>query len=592
MSNSVDHIMGEARIIMENIKRYKKIYIVLQLLVVICASVLFNAIQWSNIQSRKRFVFSIFVLGSIVVSPFFLMQIKKNIYFWIEIKQKLLSFWNENKKKSIFFLIGGLSGSICISLLISKILKCSGYKTKFWIALFVLVFGIYIYREFLINRIHILFFCSMLLVGSLYVCEFPPIVGISWDDEIHYARALKVASIFDGVNYEADHKIISEYLDNMGTHNCYDVLSRETYLNEVEKVYRQKKNTETELGTWGIFSISYVPSAVGILIARGLNLNFRHMFMLGKFLNLLMYILITTLAIRKIPYGKILMTVIGMIPTMTFMASSYSYDPWVMSWILLGYAYFVDVICANKANKEKELIIAAVCITIGCLPKAIYFALLFPLMLVGEKSVQNDKKRKICKIVVGICIIVLVASFLLPMLIHGAGSGDARGGADVNSTEQIKFILYHPMQYFQIWFEFIKNYISINTSHDLVLFAYAGFGQYYGVAMATILVVAVLDRIRICERKISLKITVAGTLLLIMLLVPTALYISFTAVGSSTIEGCQPRYILPVLFPAFIFLPSDNIQNNINIKLFRMVPICIMLFVLLNSLYFNMVSIL
>lgn len=56
----------------------------------------------------------------------------------------MLSFWNENKKKNIFFLIGGLSGSIFISLLISKILKCSGYKTKFWIALFVLVFGIYI----------------------------------------------------------------------------------------------------------------------------------------------------------------------------------------------------------------------------------------------------------------------------------------------------------------------------------------------------------------------------------------------------------------------------------------------------------------
>ena len=80
MNDSVKYITGEARIIKENIKQYKKIYIVLQLLVVICASVLFNAIQWSNIQSRKRFVFSIFVLGSIVVSPFFLMQIKKYLF--------------------------------------------------------------------------------------------------------------------------------------------------------------------------------------------------------------------------------------------------------------------------------------------------------------------------------------------------------------------------------------------------------------------------------------------------------------------------------------------------------------------------------
>lgn len=576
---------------MENLKRYKKLYMLIQIVMIILAVIFYKAINWSSARTIKRMGFDVIILGVIILSPFLLINTQKIVDLLVTMWEKTVCFFENNKKRNIIFIILVIVGSLMLSLIGRDIAQWSGYRFKFWEVVFLLVLSVLFYHKLFSNKIHVFFFCSMMLIGSLFVCEYPSVVGVSWDDQIHYARALKLANSFDGVNYEADVKIISE-VEIAFSQYCYDAELRAAYMNDVEELYSQKVISENDLGTLGIYSVSYIPSAIGILIARGLDLNFRHMFMLGKLFNLLMYVVLVTLAIRKTPYGKVLMTVVGMIPTMIFMAASYSYDPWVVGWSLLGYAYYIHVISDNRNDNNKSLIISAVCITIGCLPKAVYFPLLIPLLFVGKKIIQNDKKRKIAKTAVVFCIMVLIGSFLLPMLMHGAGTGDVRGGADVNSAEQIRFILHHPVQYFMIWLNFIKDYIGVNNCQNLVFFAYAGYGKCYGLVMAVILSVGILDRMNTSDNKMTIKGITVLSLIAILLLVPTALYISFTAVASSTIAGCSYRYIIPVIFPALLFSVSDNIINNINPKLFRLLPCGIMSLVLLYSLYANIVYLL
>lgn len=553
------------------------------------AAVFLKAINWENNIYLKKILLDICIALCMIISPLFMIANSKFVDSIQRIKQRVNTFLTANKKRNIIFLVLLVLTSIAVYCVGTSLMDWSKYRCIFWIGASLFIFIVIFYHDSLAKNVHILFFCSVMIIGSLYVCEYPSIVGISWDDEIHYARTLKLANVFDGVYYEADTKIISEYAENIYSHNCYDLASRNAYMKDVEEVYSQKLISETPVGTAGIYSITYIPSAIGIVIARGLGLNFRHTFMLGKLFNLLIYVLLVTLAIRKTPYGKVLMTVVGMIPTIIFMAASYSYDPWVLGWSLLGYAYFIHVICNSKDDNDKDLIISAICITIGCLPKAVYFPFVIPLLFVGKEKIKNDHNRVIAKIIVAICILFLVGSYLLPMLIHGAGVGDTRGGDAVNATEQIKFILHHPYQYFMIWLNFIKSYIGVINCQYLVAFAYAGFGQYYGIVMAIILSVGILDRIEVSENRIMIKGVTVFSLIMIMVLVPTALYISFTAVASPTIAGCQYRYIIPVIFPALLFSVSDNITNSINPKLFRLVPSGIMSLILLYSLYTNVV---
>ena len=44
-----------------------------------------------------------------------------------------------------------------------------------------------------------------------------------------------------------------------------------------------------------------------------------------------------------------------------------------------------------------------------------------------------------------------------------------------------------------------------------------------------------------------------------IIIVAFTFYLAFTPVGANTINGCQPRYILPVLIPFMYFIVPDGI---------------------------------
>ena len=51
-------------------------------------------------------------------------------------------------------------------------------------------------------------------------------------------------------------------------------------------------------------------------------------------------------------------------------------------------------------------------------------------------------------------------------------------------------------------------------------------------------------------------------------LVATSLYIAFTPVRSGTIAGCQPRYIIPLLFPLLTVLANPGIVLKIKRQIY------------------------
>ena len=59
--------------------------------------------------------------------------------------------------------------------------------------------------------------------------------------------------------------------------------------------------------------------------------------------------------------------------------------------------------------------------------------------------------------------------------------------------------------------------------------------------------------------KLGTLILSAGTLCLVC----TALYISFSSVGAETIDGVQPRYLLPMMLTSLLMLKPNYIRNPI-----------------------------
>ena len=107
-----------------------------------------------------------------------------------------------------------------------------------------------------------------------------------------------------------------------------------------------------------IYCIDYLPMALVMKLCKGFSLPWGIMFTLGKLGNLLVYGLLMYEAIKRTPVGKVMMSIIGLLPSSLFMACTYSYDPWVMGWLYLGAACFLKEEHINNIERmERKMVI-------------------------------------------------------------------------------------------------------------------------------------------------------------------------------------------------------------------------------------------
>ncbi len=87
-----------------------------------------------------------------------------------------------------------------------------------------------------------------------------------------------------------------------------------------------------------ISTIAYIPCALGLWLGRLLSLPLLTCFALGRLFNLFAYVVVTAIAILYIPKWKSLIATVALLPYAVYLASNYSYDPWVTGFLLLAVA--------------------------------------------------------------------------------------------------------------------------------------------------------------------------------------------------------------------------------------------------------------
>lgn len=564
--------------ILGNVKERKKQYVAALLCTVVMSYIFLNSFYWpyQGIGERKILV-GLITLLMLIVLPVTIIGVD---YFYYSLKNVAMKI-EKNKKTLLFF-----GASLIFVTLIAYILAflygsftISEFNKKIF---YTLIAGLYLsvcvifFLKETFKRIEILFCMFALILGVFSISITPARVGISWDDEIHYERALELSNVLNGVMYKADQINIEEYATNIYAHSCFDRTTEETYLGKLNESYEKKEIISREFTYYKITSITSIPSAMGIIFARGLGLSYVSVFNMGRLFNLLAYTVLICLAIKRVRYGKVLIATIGLIPTTIFMASSYSYDSWVTGFTVLGFSYFFAALQDEHVLRTRDIIMIVGAIWMGCLPKAIYFPILFPLLFMPRHKFKSEKQKKMYYIAIITAGVFLVATFLLPMFINGVGTGDARGGSAVNSTEQVKFILQYPVTYAKVLLKFLSQYFSIGSAGAMLeRFAYVGEGVGYGTVSILLAVLAYLDRGQKEKNYISVKVTSLLGCGIAIILATTALYISFTAVGLDTIAGMQGRYLVPTIYPALYSIGVGGTEHKIDKKVFASVPMIV-----------------
>lgn len=578
-----------------NSKSKRTVYFIILLTMMIMMAIFLNSFYWpyEEVSKRKLLVWIIAGFGVIVfpllcVKINFLYQYVQNIICRVEtLMQKI-----KQNSKVILLLLLGIAFSIGIAYVAAEVMcqyvMHSPYNSKLF-ELFVGLFSITVLICFLGRNAHkqqaIIFLIISLIMGGTSLSVMPNRVGISWDDEIHYKRTLEISNLLNGIMYVADERNIIEYADNIYGRQGYDRESATQYEQELETSYEFKEWNSHKFREYGIWSLSYIPAAIGIMLARGLGFSYIGVFNMGRMFNLLAYALLIYFAIKRLKYGKVLIATIGLIPTSLFMAASYSYDWWVTGFTILGFSYFFAELQDEETLKIKNVLIIIGSVLLGCLPKAIYFPILFPLLFMPKKKFKNVKQRQMFYFLVIGAGVLLVASFMLPMLFNGTGTGDARGGAEVNATEQIRYILQNPVEFIKMLFNFLKYYVSPqSTGPMLQRLAYMGEGEFYGIVSVILVVVAFLDRGDMCEVHPVVRIAGITGCAVALVLSTTALYVSFTAVGADTVAGMQGRYMIPFIFPTLYCMGVGGVQHKINKNAF----VCVPMIIISLTFFYNM----
>lgn len=467
----------------------------------------------------------------------------------------------ENKKKdSLFLVFCIILGFItCILLSISARLNdniiINLFKTKVGIItlLITLVFGTgyyFVFRRFSEKKIKLenMFLLIALPIGLLY-CIVTPFGKIP--DEITHATKSIDISMGHFVskaneNGEAD-LIYAQKLDDIFS------LDNKTYEDYFDAI--KSNNNEAKVykfSNMALYSpICHLAPAIGILITKIFSASLIVQLYAGRIMNLLLSIFLIYFAIKYIPFNKIFVVVVALLPISMQEFASLSSDSLTIAISLFFVAYILQLRFDDNVktlNKKNWCILIISMVTIS-MSKIVYLPLCLLVFLIPENKLNSrkDKILKLGSLFIGVTILNLLWLLYSSRFLIEYNIG-------VNSREQVLFVLKNPIEYCFIMLRTLVTYFQSwwlgLVGYDLGIFGLHTINISYIFAFSLSIVLIVLFFVNE-EKSIKIdkitRVIFAFVFICVVVLIFTSLYVQFNKVRNTTIIGIQPRYFVPLL---------------------------------------------
>lgn len=399
----------------------------------------------------------------------------------------------------------------------------------------------------------------ILLMGALVIFT-EPFSHNSSDEDSHYYFAVQ--------NSFYDEAYLSQSDYNVKNTINFSINDSHALKPSLEKVkYMNAGDTYVTYATKVYSSLPHKAAGLLIAVARLFGASFWEKFLIGQFGILTVYAATVYFAIRKLKSGKMIASIIALFPTNLILASNYSYDPWVTGFTMLGISYYVSELeQPEKKISVLETLIMCGALFLAAMPKQVYLILMLLPFFMFKKWSEKKEKRRYYFILIAFFALMFVL-FVLRSASSIGGGGDSRGG-NVDPGGQIGFILKNPFSYAKILICFLKDYLSpINANKYITFFSYLGDGGSAAIFIVMLLWCVFTDKNQYnrFKNKNIVRLVVLAAAFALVCLIATALYVSFNPVASETINGCNPRYLIPIIVPVALTVANPGfsiIKNN------------------------------
>lgn len=425
---------------------------------------------------------------------------------------------------------------------------------------------------------------AVLVLGSMYLIALPP---LSAPDEIsHFASAYGISNVLMG-EPSVDEKgyvrmrLEDEFLQNVngasGTEERISLgrtLTEETW-KEIGAhaagtfVSRDRKEmVSSVLKPVKTTPVSYLPQALGITLARLLGVNCVILAFLGRFFNLLFFTGMVYGAMKVLPFGKMVVCGVSILPMSLHLAASYSYDAFIMGMCFFFGSYCLYLAFAKPAVQKRDIAVLALLAAAFGPCKMVYAVMLGFAFFIPVKKFGGWKGW-------GISAAVVAAAFLAAMvLVNRTTISDYAVGADNyvswagEEGFSIPYILHNPQVYVRMIYETLIHQGDEWTlsmlgeslgNLDPVLSVPFFVLAFMAACLALLGIRRAGEALYLSGWQkawmIFLAVSCLGGLM-------TAMMVGWTPLSSRVIEGVQGRYLLPVLPFVVMTMKNDRVVRT------------------------------
>lgn len=309
--------------------------------------------------------------------------------------------------------------------------------------------------------------------------------------------------------------------------------------------------------------VPYLPATAITFVGKLIGLTPLVILLLSRFANLLIVILCSYIAIRKVPHFKKAFLVVGLFPVFIQQAAAVNMDYLTNAIAILMASYIISMIYQKKKVSKKQLVVLGIMTILLALGKFGYFPIMLLLFLVPNEKFSSKKKALIYKI--GFLIFLFVFSY---MMNSTAAASGADGGTELEKYYGLKYIFTNFIDTMIVYF----RTIFLRIDQDV----FRGYFNCFGystithhsipyVCMIAIYLVMILSHDE-DDKKLTFKERIMYLIIpvLVIGLVYTIAFSRWTQVGQPTIWGIQARYFLPVM--PLLYIACSNTKFELNVK--------------------------
>ncbi|MDR1017913.1 MAG: DUF2142 domain-containing protein, partial [Lachnospiraceae bacterium] len=399
------------------------------------------------------------------------------------------------------------------------------------------------------------------------------------DEPLHFYRSYKFSNDLMGIKSDNPNQILMRKEDKRLLNSTYfaakdkrPLLTRDNYVSEMSKLFKGSSSEEKSLITCkniskNSYPISYIPSILGITIARILGMSSVGLIMLSRLFMLLIYSVLTSLAIRYIPFGKLTLGFVALLPISLQQGMAISYDGILnsLSFLLIGYilylAYKKDVVTNRDIGIVGLLTLLIAPIKIVYVVIGLLF-LLIPSDKFQGKKVSGKKKKHLIILVVMIlgCLFIGVFSF----------ARVSKAFVGKPGYYSLREFFVSPGSFGSLIKIFFKTFVRFPSYIESALGANLGWkevGVKFPMLVGFVLLIFISALYEKGQEKFNLGLLKINTLFISVLLYTGCVLgaLSWTLRSSGVIEGIQGRYFIPIMPILFLLFRNKSIVKEKNI---------------------------